>query len=92
MVAVGIFTAVVTGLGIIILLSRGFLVPSGDLTIQVNGERELKVPAGDKLLNVLTVTPACTCRQPAAVAVPAASAVAVSSPVVASCCRRKKPM
>ena len=54
LVAVGIFTAVVTGLGIIILLSRGFLVPSGELTIQVNGERELKVPAGDKLLNVLS--------------------------------------
>jgi len=54
LVAVGIFTAVVTGLGIIILLSRGFLVPSGDLTILVNGERDLKVPAGDKLLNVLT--------------------------------------
>lgn len=54
LVAVGIFTAVVTGLGVIILLSRGFLVPSGDLTIQVNGERDLTVPAGDKLLNVLT--------------------------------------
>ena len=54
LVAVGIFTAVVTGLGIIILLSRGFLVPSGDLTILVNGERDLKVPVGDKLLNVLT--------------------------------------
>jgi Na+-transporting NADH:ubiquinone oxidoreductase subunit F len=54
LVAVGIFTAVVTGLGIVILLSRGFLVPSGDLTILVNGERDLKVPAGDKLLNVLT--------------------------------------
>ena len=53
-VAVGIFTAVVTGLGVIILLSRGLLVPSGDLTILVNGERELRVPAGDKLLNVLT--------------------------------------
>ena len=53
-VAVGIFTLVVTGLGVIILLSRGFLVPSGDLTIRVNGERELTVPAGDKLLNVLT--------------------------------------
>ncbi len=53
-VAVGIFTVVVTGLGVIILLSRGLLVPSGDLTIRVNGERELTVPAGDKLLNVLT--------------------------------------
>ena len=34
LIAVGIFTAVVTGLGVIILISRGFLVPSGDLTIQ----------------------------------------------------------
>jgi len=54
LVAVAMFTAVVTGLGVIILMARGALVPSGDLTIRVNGERELQVPAGDKLLNVLT--------------------------------------
>jgi Na+-transporting NADH:ubiquinone oxidoreductase subunit F len=52
-IAVGLFTLVVMGLGVIILLSRSWLVPSGDVTINVNGERDITVPAGGKLLNVL---------------------------------------
>jgi Na+-transporting NADH:ubiquinone oxidoreductase subunit F len=54
LIAVVLFTVVVIGLGVIILLARGALIPAGDLTILVNGERELHVPAGDKLLNVLS--------------------------------------
>ncbi len=54
LIAVVLFMVVVAGLGVIILMARGTLIPAGDLTIRVNGERELKVPAGDKLLNVLT--------------------------------------
>ncbi len=53
-VAVGLFTLVVIALGVIILLSRSVLVPSGDVHIVVNGERDIAVPVGDKLLNVLT--------------------------------------
>ncbi len=53
-VAVALFTLVVITLGVIILLSRSALVPSGDVHIIVNGERDLEVPVGDKLLNVLT--------------------------------------
>ena len=37
-----------------ILLARSQLVPSGNIRINVNGERDLSVPAGGKLLNTLT--------------------------------------
>ena len=53
-VAVALFTLVVIMLGVIILLSRSVLVPSGDVHITVNGERDIAVPVGGKLLNVLT--------------------------------------
>ncbi len=53
-VAVGLFTLVVMSLGGVILLARGRLVPTGKMTIRVNGERELHVAAGDKLLNALS--------------------------------------
>jgi len=50
---VGMFTAVVLSLVAIILFARSKLVASGDVTIEVNGERELVVPAGSKLLQTL---------------------------------------
>lgn len=53
-VAVSLFTLVVMSLGAVILLARRSLVPTGMLTIQVNGERELHVSAGNKLLNALS--------------------------------------
>ncbi|MEJ2131978.1 MAG: 2Fe-2S iron-sulfur cluster-binding protein, partial [Gammaproteobacteria bacterium] len=53
-VAVALFTLVVMALGAIILLSRSWLVASGAITINVNGERDLQVSAGGKLLNVLS--------------------------------------
>jgi Na+-transporting NADH:ubiquinone oxidoreductase subunit F len=52
-VAVGLFTGVVMVLGCIILLSRTWLVPSGQITVHINGERDILVRAGDKLLNAL---------------------------------------
>jgi len=51
---VGLFTAIVVVLAVLILLARSRLVASGNITITVNGERKLSVPAGDKLLNLLT--------------------------------------
>lgn len=54
LVAVALFMLVVISLGVIILMARRALIPAGDLVIRVNGERELRVPAGDKLLNVLS--------------------------------------
>jgi len=69
---VAMFTAIVIGLVIIILLAKSRLVSSGDITININGEKDIVVPAGGKLLNVLAdhklfVSSACggggTCAQ-----------------------------
>ena len=69
---VGMFTGVVLALVCLILFAKSKLVPSGDVTISVNGEKDIKVPAGGKLLNVLAdnklyVSSACggggTCAQ-----------------------------
>ena len=53
-IAAALLTIIVMALGILILMARSRLVPSGNVTIGVNGERDLTVPVGDKLLNVLT--------------------------------------
>jgi Na+-transporting NADH:ubiquinone oxidoreductase subunit F len=52
--AVILFTGIVVALAILILLARSRLVPSGDIHIVVNEERDLTVPAGGKLLSALT--------------------------------------
>jgi Na+-transporting NADH:ubiquinone oxidoreductase subunit F len=51
---VTLFTSIVIALAVLILLARSRLVPSGDVTITVNGERNIAVPVGGKLLNALT--------------------------------------
>jgi Na+-transporting NADH:ubiquinone oxidoreductase subunit F len=51
---VGLFTSIVMTLAVMILLARSRLVPSGDIHINVNGERDLSVTAGGKLLNTLS--------------------------------------
>ena len=53
-VAVVLFTGIVLALAVLILLARSQLVPSGNIQINVNGERDLSVPAGSKLLNTLS--------------------------------------
>lgn len=69
---VGMFTAIVTLLVVIILIAKSKLVSSGNVTININGEKNIEVPAGGKLLNVLAdnklfVSSACggggTCGQ-----------------------------
>ena len=52
---VGMFTAIVAVLVVVILIARSRLVSSGDVTIEINGdpEKSIKVPAGDKLLQTL---------------------------------------
>jgi Na+-transporting NADH:ubiquinone oxidoreductase subunit F len=47
------FTAVVLALVAVILSARAKLVSSGDVTITVNHEKKITVPAGGKLLNTL---------------------------------------
>ncbi|MEB3735595.1 2Fe-2S iron-sulfur cluster-binding protein [Halopseudomonas pachastrellae] len=51
---VGMFTAIVLSLVAIILIARSKLVSSGDVTIEINGERSVTVAAGSKLLNTLS--------------------------------------
>ena len=66
------FTLIVLALVALILFARGRLVSSGNVEININGERTISVPAGGKLLNVLAgekifVASACggggTCAQ-----------------------------
>lgn len=72
LLGVATFTLVVLLLVAVILAAKSKLVASGDVTINVNGEKDLVVPAGGKLLNVLAdnkifVSSACggggTCAQ-----------------------------
>ena len=67
-----LFTAIVLSLVGIILFARTILVASGNVTLSINGEREISTPIGNKLLTVLAdnglfVASACggggTCAQ-----------------------------
>lgn len=51
---VTMFTAVVLSLVAIILFARSRLVSSGNVNIEINGEKTISVPAGDKLLGTLS--------------------------------------
>ncbi|SER70545.1 NADH:ubiquinone reductase (Na(+)-transporting) subunit F [Halopseudomonas bauzanensis] len=51
--AIGMFTAIVLVLVVVILIARSKLVSSGDVSIEINGERTITVPAGDRLLGTL---------------------------------------
>lgn len=71
-IGVGMFTLIILILVLVILTAKSKLVASGDVTININGEKDIVVPAGGKLLNVLAdnklfVSSACggggTCAQ-----------------------------
>jgi Na+-transporting NADH:ubiquinone oxidoreductase subunit F len=47
------FTAIVLGLVAVILFARSHLVAAGNVTIDINGEKQISVPAGGKLLQTL---------------------------------------
>ena len=53
LLGVGMFTLIVLSLVALILVARAWLVSSGDVTIEINGERKITVPAGGKLLQTL---------------------------------------
>ena len=63
------FVIVVIALVIVILLAKRALVASGDVTITINEQKEIKVPAGGKLLGAdgIFISSACggggTCAQ-----------------------------
>ena len=46
--AIGMFTAIVLALVVVILAARAKLVSSGDVNIAINAERTLTVPAGGR--------------------------------------------
>jgi len=52
-IGVAMFTVVVLALVVIILSARSKLVSTGDVTITVNNEKKITVPAGGKLLQTL---------------------------------------
>mgnify|MGYP001344500310 FL=1 len=54
LLGVAMFTAVVLALVAFILAARAKLVSSGLVTIDINGEKNITVPAGDKLLLTLS--------------------------------------
>ncbi|PID46215.1 MAG: NADH:ubiquinone reductase (Na(+)-transporting) subunit F [Proteobacteria bacterium] len=67
-----LFTLIVITLVYVILFARSKLVPDGDVTLKINGEKEIKTPVGGKLLGTLSenglfVASACggggTCAQ-----------------------------
>lgn len=71
-VGVLMFTLVVLALVAVILWAKGLLVASGPVTISINDQKEIQIPAGGKLLNALAdegifVSSACggggTCAQ-----------------------------
>ena len=51
---VGMFTTVIVALVAFILAARSKLVASGDVNIEINGEKTITVAAGDKLLQTLS--------------------------------------
>ena len=53
LLGVGMFTVIVLSLVVLILVARSWLVSSGDVTIEINGERKITVPAGGKLLQTM---------------------------------------
>ena len=72
LLGVALFTGVVLALVCVILVAKNFLVPSGNVKIVVNEQKELSVPAGGKLMGALAdagifVSSACggggTCAQ-----------------------------
>lgn len=50
---VGFFTVIVLALVTVILFAKSKLVATGNVKITINGEKEIEVPAGGKLLSVL---------------------------------------
>ncbi|WHP30470.1 NADH:ubiquinone reductase (Na(+)-transporting) subunit F [Trabulsiella odontotermitis] len=56
LLGVGMFTAIVLALSVLILFAKSKLVNSGDVLIEINNDtdKQIRTPAGDKLLNTLS--------------------------------------
>ena len=51
--SVAVLTGIILALVVFILFARKFLIASGNVSININGKKTLKVPLGGKLLSVL---------------------------------------
>ena len=80
--AVGVFLAVILLLVIILLVAKKYLVPSGDVKVVINGDKEYHVPAGGTLL-ALWARQVYTCHLLVVVKVRAVNVSAKCSKVVA---------
>ncbi|KNC95395.1 NADH:ubiquinone reductase (Na(+)-transporting) subunit F [Trabulsiella odontotermitis] len=56
LLGVGMFTAIVLALSVLILFAKSKLVNAGDVLIEINDDvdKQIRTPAGDKLLNTLS--------------------------------------
>jgi Na+-transporting NADH:ubiquinone oxidoreductase subunit F len=52
--SLGVFLLVILALVILLLVAKQYLVASGDVTITINGEKQVVAPAGSTLLNTLS--------------------------------------
>ncbi len=52
-VSVALFTIIVSGLGVLVLLARSRLVPRGKVNVNVNDSRDISMDPGGKLLVAL---------------------------------------
>ena len=52
--SLGVFLLVILVLVIVLLVAKQYLVASGDVTITINGEKQVVAPAGSTLLNTLS--------------------------------------
>ena len=52
-ISVSLFTIIVSGLGVLVLLARSRLVPQGQVTVTVNETRDIRIDPGGKLLLAL---------------------------------------
>jgi len=52
--SLGVFLLVILLLTVVLLVAKRYLVPSGDVTITINGEKEVVAPAGTTLLSTLS--------------------------------------
>ena len=86
---VAMFTAVVVALVMVILAARSKLVASGNINIEINGEKTIQVPAGGKLLQTLADADLFW-QVPVAVAAPARSANAWSLKVAVLYFRQRR--
>ena len=78
------FTAIILALVLVIIVARSRLVSSGNISIEINGERTIEVPAGGKCFRRWQVQ---TCSSPALAAAvgPARSANVLSKRAAVPC-------